>query len=83
MNALVVGGAENAGGGRAHLPANEAKLVAYSEAEVLHGPGAFRVLADGYEDYARAMRVKLVRELQAPMMSGWVEGGTRDTQGGA
>ena len=59
VNALVIGGAED-----------EAELVAWFEAEVLHGPGAFLVVANGYEDYERAMRVKLLRELELPIASG-------------
>lgn len=41
----------------------EARLTAFYAERVLHGPGAFMVVADGFEDYARAMRAKLVREL--------------------
>jgi hypothetical protein len=44
---------------------------------ILHGPGAFAVLADGYEDYQRAMRIKLLRELEAPMLSGSLGAETR------
>ena len=44
--------------------------MAWFEAHVLHGPGAFSVLAEGYLDYERAIRVKLVRELEAAMVSG-------------
>jgi len=29
----------------------------------LHGPGAFMIVADGFDDYERAMRIKLEREL--------------------
>jgi hypothetical protein len=37
------------------------------EGEVgLHGPGAFLIVADGFEDYERAMRRKLERELAPP-----------------
>jgi hypothetical protein len=35
------------------------------------GPGAFWILASDYEDYERAMRAKLLRELMAPLVSGW------------
>jgi hypothetical protein len=41
----------------------EERLTAFFENQVLHGPGAFMVLADGFEDYERAMRIKLEREL--------------------
>jgi hypothetical protein len=69
VNALVVGGAV-----RSNLLVKasdiQAELVAWFAAHVLHGPGAFWILADGYADYERAMRAKLLRELQAPMVSG-------------
>ena len=42
----------------------EEGLAAYFKAEVIHGPGAFVERADGFEDFARAMRRKLLRELQ-------------------
>lgn len=41
----------------------EAALTNFYAREVLHGPGAFLVVANGFRDYARAMRAKLVREL--------------------
>jgi len=40
-------------------------LVQYYSNEVLHGPGAFVEIADGFADYANAMERKLLRELQA------------------
>ncbi len=52
------------------LQPQEIRLVAWFEAHVLHGPGAFSVLAEEYLDYERAIRVKLVRELEAAMVSG-------------
>ena len=66
VNALVVGGAIDSHDRVSH----DRQLVSYFEAEVLHGPDAFWILADGYEDYERAMAAKLVRELEAPMVSG-------------
>ena len=54
VNGLVVNAADFEG---------EVGLIAYYQAEVLHGPGAFMLIADGFEDYERAMRRKLVREL--------------------
>lgn len=59
VNALVVG----QGPRHADADLDEDALVAWFRAEVLHGPGAFHVLADGYEDFERAMSVKLRREL--------------------
>jgi hypothetical protein len=67
VNALVIGGAQLKNDG----PEDEAELVAWFEAEVLHGPGAFWILADGYDDYERAMTAKLLRELELPLVSGW------------
>lgn len=55
VNALIVGGAED-----------DAELVAWFQAEVLRGFGAFSVYATGYEDYGRAMEMKLLRELELP-----------------
>lgn len=43
-------------------------LKRYFERSVIHGPGAFALVANGYEDYARAMRRKLLRELSAPVL---------------
>ena len=54
VNGLVVNAADFEG---------EAGLIAYYQAQVLRGPGAFMVIADGFEDYERAMRLKLEREL--------------------
>ncbi len=53
----------------------EIALVAWFQAHVLHGPGAFWVLAEDYEDYERAMRAKLLRELELPMVSEGLAGG--------
>lgn len=44
----------------------EVGLIAFYRAEVLHGPGAFLVVANGFEDYERALRMKLERELTPP-----------------
>ena len=44
------------------------KLEAYFTQEVIHGPDAFVMVAQGYDDYARAMRRKLLRELEFPML---------------
>ncbi|MDG1471486.1 MAG: DUF1194 domain-containing protein [Ascidiaceihabitans sp.] len=41
----------------------ETGLIAFYQREVLHGPGAFLEIAQGFEDYERAMRRKLEREL--------------------
>ena len=49
--------------------ADVAELSAYFRAEVILGPGAFVLTALGYADYARAMRLKLLRELEGPVLS--------------
>lgn len=41
----------------------ELGLIAFYRAEVLHGPGAFLEIANGFPDFERAMRRKLVREV--------------------
>ena len=42
----------------------ETDLIAYYRDQVLHGPGAFLQVAQGFEDFERAMRRKLLRELR-------------------
>jgi hypothetical protein len=66
VNALVIGGA-----GDPHPFWDDARLLAWFEAEVVQGPGAFAIIADGYADYARAMEMNLLRELELPVVSGW------------
>lgn len=61
VNGLVVNGADFEG---------EVGLIAYYQAEVLHGPGAFLEIANGFADYERAMRRKLVRELSPKVIGG-------------
>ncbi len=65
VNALVVGDARSAESREATR-----RVVAWFQAEVLRGPGAFSLVADGYADYERAMRLKLVREMELPAVSG-------------
>jgi hypothetical protein len=50
---------------------NDPELVSWFDEAVLHGPSAFRILADGYKDYERAMAAKLLREVGLPLVSGW------------
>ncbi|SPH20588.1 hypothetical protein ASD8599_01325 [Ascidiaceihabitans donghaensis] len=59
VNGLVVNGADFEA---------ETGLIAFYEGQVMHGPGAFIVVAQGFDDYARAMRRKLVRELSLPIL---------------
>lgn len=54
VNGLVVNAAEFEA---------EIRLVDFYRSEVLHGPGAFLIIANGFEDYQRAMRQKLIREV--------------------
>ena len=59
VNGLVVNAAKFEG---------EVGLIAYYQSQVLHGPGAFMVIANDFEDYERAMRIKLERELTPPAL---------------
>lgn len=61
VNALVI----------AAEPKDEDRLLAWFQSEVLRGSTAFYVLADGYEDFERAMAEKLQREVEMPLVSGW------------
>jgi hypothetical protein len=60
VNALVVGGAA------------QPELIRYFQTEVIRGPGAFTVTAYDYQDYARAMKRKLLREIRPPVAIGLV-----------
>ena len=65
INALVIGnpmGASGDGDG----PAPEV-LRQYFEDEVIRGVDAFSIVANGYGDYADAMRRKLIREMTLPV----------------
>lgn len=57
VNGLVVNAADFEG---------EVGLIAFYRGEVLHGPGAFLIIADGFDDFENAMRRKLERELTPP-----------------
>lgn len=48
---------------------NDDTLAAYYGDQVITGPGAFVIKANDHKDFARAMRLKLLREL-APAVSG-------------
>ena len=52
----------------------ELGLIPFYHAEVLHGRGAFLEIANGFADYERAMRRKLVREV-TPVVIGRLDGG--------
>lgn len=55
VNGLVVKGADSG---------TALALIDFYHTEVLHGPGAFLEVAQGFDDYKRAMRRKLERELK-------------------
>ncbi|PZX18286.1 uncharacterized protein DUF1194 [Palleronia aestuarii] len=47
---------------------HDENVAAYYAAEVLHGPGAFLEIAEGFADFERAMRRKLTREMAMPIL---------------
>ncbi len=51
----------------------ELGLIPFYRAEVLHGRGAFLEIANGFADYERVMRRKLVREV-TPVVIGRLDG---------
>ena len=59
VNGLVVNAAEFT---------SETTLIEFYRRQVLRGPGAFLEVAQGFEDYERAMRRKLERELTPPVI---------------
>ena len=59
VNGLVVNGADFEA---------ETGLIAFYKGQVIRGPGAFVEIANGFEDYERAMRRKLERELTPPVI---------------
>ncbi|MFG6560153.1 DUF1194 domain-containing protein [Sulfitobacter sp. 1A15299] len=61
INGLVIG-AKDAGLGD-NTQTELGALASYYRTEVILGPGAFVEIAEGFEDYARAMTRKLLREL--------------------
>ncbi len=58
VNALVIGGGSNS------------YIWRYFNSEVLHGSGAFSLTIDDFQDYPRAIKEKLLRELTLPRVSG-------------
>ncbi|MCF2869893.1 DUF1194 domain-containing protein [Octadecabacter sp. G9-8] len=66
VNALVVG--DPLGGTIDSNGLSGELLRSYFEDEVIRGPQAFVMVANGYGDYADAMRLKLIRELTLPML---------------
>ncbi|WP_112316987.1 DUF1194 domain-containing protein [Rhodovulum viride] len=62
VNALAIGIGSSLRLDQAETELDE--LVAYFEAEVIRGPGAFVEVASGFSDFEAAMERKLLRELQ-------------------
>ncbi|WP_373352921.1 DUF1194 domain-containing protein [Pseudoroseicyclus sp. CXY001] len=58
VNGLVIEGGVNGAG-------EVEDVYTHYLREVIRGPGAFVIAAEGFDDYERAMRVKLERELRA------------------
>ncbi len=46
----------------------ETELIPFYRDQVMRGPGAFIEIANGFEDYERAMTRKLIRELSAQIL---------------
>ena len=61
VNALVI--ATDFTGTIDRTPDSIGELTAYFQARIIHGPGAFVEVAQGYAAYAAAMKRKLLREL--------------------
>ena len=59
VNGLVINGADFEG---------EIDLIPYFQTQVIRGPGAFIEIANGYEDYSRAMTRKLLAELSVQVI---------------
>ncbi|MBO9444563.1 DUF1194 domain-containing protein [Ruegeria sp. R14_0] len=66
VNGLVINAADFEG---------ELFLIPFFENNVLHGPGAFLEVAQGFEDFERAMRRKLERELSGLQIGAVQNGG--------
>lgn len=71
VNALIVSGATVGDVD----PDGDKGLGAWFRSNVLHGSGAFAIDVDRYDDFRRAMREKLLRELRAPEVGGWPTAG--------
>ena len=67
INGLVIGAEDPALGDSQQ--GGVGALASYYRAEVMLGPGAFVETAEGFEDYARAMTRKLLREVEGRVYS--------------
>ncbi|MDA9789631.1 DUF1194 domain-containing protein [Amylibacter sp.] len=63
INGLVIEVPEDAG-----LRAGQINLATYYLLNVIQGPGAFIEVARGFDDFGRAMEIKLIRELGVLML---------------
>ncbi|SPH17052.1 hypothetical protein DEA8626_00566 [Defluviimonas aquaemixtae] len=52
------------------IAGSDLELGEYYRRELIRGTGAFVIVAEDFEDFARAMRLKLLRELEGPVMGG-------------
>jgi len=68
VNGLVINAADFEG---------ELYLIPFFENNVLHGPGAFLEIAQGFEDFERAMRRKLERELKGVQIGALPDAGQK------
>ena len=66
VNALIIGGSAEPSGDAAND--HQLGLLTYYQDEVIHGTASFAMIARGYDDYADAMRRKLIRELQSQVL---------------
>ncbi|PSL21798.1 DUF1194 domain-containing protein [Shimia abyssi] len=66
VNGLAIETAGTTGAAFSNLPTT---IADYYWENLLHGPGAFLEIADGFEDFERAMRRKLERELRPAALS--------------
>jgi hypothetical protein len=70
VNALVVTAATGLNGEFNSSDETKAqRLLRYFESEVIHGPNAFALMARSFQDYARAMEEKIIRELRPNLFS--------------
>lgn len=51
---------------------DDPNLTGYYQYRVITGPGSFVITANGYEDFGRAIRLKLLREIQVLTGQGYV-----------
>ncbi len=60
VNGLTIGGQDR-------------ELADYYSTDLIRGPGAFVIAAENFDDFARAMRAKLLRELEGPVIGALIE----------